>query len=134
MAWLNVALDRRFINEAIAEERKHNDKRHNPGSYDSEDSPNPLENHPDNPEPPSLLELIKQCLREDIEGLFQQKQMPKYSHVNFRDVALRYLEDESLTEIADQCQVKYSSLNSFYHRSLEKFAPLIRKCCESHSS
>lgn len=78
--------------------------------------------------PPS--ELIQQCLNEDEGNLFKRTYIPSYPSVNFQQIALLHLvEGQSFRQIADQLQVPYTSLVSFYQRRLKQFAPIIRAYC-----
>lgn len=132
LTWINVLLERRFIKEAIAAEQKHLQLLQNPVSLEGLDEFHPLDNYAVSNNSPLLSEQIKRCLQEDPENRFKQAHIPSYPTANFQAIALQYLEGYSLKEIAEQFQMPYTSLVSFYHRRLNSFAPMIRQYCENH--
>lgn len=74
---------------------------------------------------PFLSELVRECLEEDVDGLFQECCLPKYPRVNFQKLVLRRLDGYQWQEISEEFSVHTSTLSSFYQISLRRLAPYI---------
>ncbi|MBL1179328.1 hypothetical protein [Pantanalinema sp. GBBB05] len=134
MAWVNMKLDRRFLREAIARFSKAEAQLRRPtlASLDGESNVTDLEELPMPEVPPLPSQLIKRCLEEDCNDQFKCEQMREYPHINFQAIALRHhVDGYSFKEIAEQVQIPYTSLVSFYQRRLKAFAPLIKQYCQN---
>jgi hypothetical protein len=131
LTWVNMKLDRSFLRDVIIEWSQEQAHFQVPSLADL-DTPDLLENLPTPPDDPFPSELIQQCLETDEGDRFKTACMKKYPWVNFQQIALLYHRDGySLTAIADQFQIPYTSLVTFYQRRLEAFAPLIQQACQN---
>ncbi|MGI0486443.1 hypothetical protein ACN4EK_13470 [Pantanalinema rosaneae CENA516] len=132
VGWMNMLLERRFIREAIQRftNREQNFQRLSLADLDEDTTKSEIEEIPVPREKPLPSELIQQCLSEDEGDRFKQACIPSYPSVNFQQIALlHHVEGYSFKEIADQLQVPYTSLVSFYQRRLKQFTPIIRAYC-----
>ena len=132
IGWMNMLMERRFIPDAIQRFRHREQKFQRPtlADLDRDIAADPVEAIADSPPTQLPSELILCCLREDAGDRFKRACIPKYPAINFQQIALLHHADGyTMTEIAKQLQIPYTSLVSFYQRRLEQFAPIIRAYC-----
>ena len=76
---------------------------------------------------PLVSEQIIEWIKTDPERIFQTTHVHNHPAANFRFLALRAIEGYSWKETANQLGIKLVTLNSFYRRSLAKFAPKLQE-------
>ncbi|WP_414582279.1 hypothetical protein [Scytonema sp. PCC 10023] len=117
MTWVNFRLDRVVIEvwgEFLKSEK----------SLSSED----IGNLPTPQEEPSLFEIIRECIEEDADKIFQRKQMRNRPDANFRAIALATMSGKSWEEISAQFgRIKVAALSNFFQRCCRHFAPKFRE-------
>lgn len=79
-------------------------------------------------ENPSLLERVKECLISDPDGTYKNTYIENHPRANFRRLSIARLEGLSWDELADELEVKASTLRSFYTRTLAKLAMKLKEC------
>jgi hypothetical protein len=124
MRWVNFLLKRRFFNEAIPKiigdrQEVYTDPVEPPPHVQKQLTTEILS--------PTLSEAIAQCLRDDPDGMFQEKSIRNSPHVTFREIALRRLDGETWKTISADLGVGISTLSDFYQRCMTQVAPLIKK-------
>lgn len=120
MAWVNVLLERRFFKEAIP--RFIDDKYIRIEPPDLDKIASPISN-------PSLAEIIKQCIELDSENIFKKEHIENHPRANFQALAMRRLLGKTWKDIAEEFDIKISTVSRFYDRCLNKFAPKIKEHC-----
>jgi len=126
LVWLNVKLARRFFDEAkeqLIDSRvisfTESSARASGGRR--------IEDVADPSEMTGLFEIVKQCIEEDNEGVFEKEHIRHHPAANFKAIVLERFAGKSWTEIAAELGIQqYGTITSFYHRSLKKFAPIIK--------
>jgi hypothetical protein len=125
ITWLNVKLDRRFFQEAYKEIMG---KTPIAWGIDGGDDDRKSNDIPDEKKPPLTSELIKQCIEEDREGLFETKHIRHRPDANFKAIALKRLSGESWKEIAASFGITSpSTVSNFHDNSLAQFAPMLER-------
>lgn len=76
---------------------------------------------------PLLSELLYKCLEEDADQIFSKIHIRNRPDANFRAIALAKFDGDSWEEIAESFQLTVSTLSSFYQRSCQKLAPLLKE-------
>ena len=82
-------------------------------------------------EPPSLLESLRECLKNDPEQDFQRAQIRNQPQANFRAIALARLDGESWEEISKNLHLAIPTLSSFYQRCCRKFISQFQQYLET---
>lgn len=130
MTWVNMKLDRSFLRDVIIDWGKEQ-SRFQPLTLADLDAPDPLENLAVPPEDPLPSQRIQQCLEDDQDDRFKTECMKGHPSIHFQQVALLHHRDGyTFKAIADQLQIPYTSLVSFYQRRLKVFAPHIKQACQ----
>lgn len=124
MRWANMLLERRFFRD-VSKRRFRNQKpvvfeRFEEHLVSRSQWTENLGN-----EKPFLSELVRECLEDDVDGLFQECCLPKYPQINFQKLVLRRLDGYQWQEISQEFSVQTSTLSSFYQTSLRRLAPYI---------
>ncbi|PPT08298.1 hypothetical protein CKA32_003829 [Geitlerinema sp. FC II] len=125
MAWVNVLLERRFFREVARTK------------YETTEEGFPKSTNGDlmsicDPEEipyesvPLLSDCVRQCIEEDLDGLFGQKYIRKYPRATFQYIALRRLDGYQWQEISEELGIKVSTLGDFYQRCLKSFSSHIK--------
>lgn len=121
IAWCNVLLERRFFKEAIPKILGKQDlKKMSLSELDNFTSPE---------ESPSLTELLKECIAQDSENLFKKEHIENHPQANFQTLALLRIRGKSWKEIAAECDLKISTVSSFYYWCLTKFSAKLKEYC-----
>ncbi len=124
MRWANMLLERRFFRE-VSEQRVRNKK---PVIFERFDehlvSRSQWTENLGN-ESQFLSDLVRECLEDDVDGLFQECCLTKYPQVNFQKLVLRRLDGYQWQEISQEFSVHTSTLSGFYQASLRRLAPYI---------
>ncbi len=118
MNWVNFRLDRSII-ESYHELRDPR-LRELPSLSD-------LEMIPQQEEPPSLFEIIREKIEEDSENLFKQAHIKNRPDANFKAIALARFSGKSWDEISAEFQISISTLSVFYQRCCNKFRSQFRE-------
>jgi RNA polymerase sigma factor (sigma-70 family) len=119
MGWVNMLLERRFFKEAIPKHLEQRTiKRMNLSDLDQF-----VSSHKDE----SLTEIIKECIELDSDNLFKKETITNYPLANFQTIAMQRFSGKSWKEIAEELNLKVSTVSSFYSRCINKFSPYIRK-------
>lgn len=118
MNWVNFRLERVFI-ECEGEFR----------DRDIDVLPWPDESlEPVTPEKAnSLFEMVRQCLEEDVDKIFQNEHIKLRKDANFRAIALKRFDGETWKKIAQELNVTIQTLSSFFQRSCDKFRPYFKQ-------
>jgi len=125
LSWLNVKLDRRFFQKAYEQLI---DKKTIAWGFDGGDDERENKDIPCKKEPPLTSELIKQCIKEDPEGLFENKHIMHRPDANFKAIALKRLSGETWQEIAASFGISSpSTVSNFHDKWLEQFAPILER-------
>ncbi|GAB4236393.1 MAG: hypothetical protein Kow0049_21460 [Stanieria sp.] len=80
---------------------------------------------------PLLSELLYKYIEEDANQIFSQIHIRNRPDANFRAIALAKFNGYSWEEIAENFQLTVSTLSSFYQRSCQKLAPLLKQELQS---
>ncbi|HEY9674765.1 MAG TPA: hypothetical protein V6D11_25220 [Waterburya sp.] len=112
MNWVNFRLDKVFI-ESCHEFSEPNSMGL-PSLADLEQIVQPEE-------PPSLLEIIRECLEEDAENIFKKAHIRNRPDANFSAIALARFSGESWEDISGHFGIPLPTLSSFFQRCCEKF-------------
>lgn len=72
---------------------------------------------------------LRKYIEEDPEGIFREAHIRKRNNpqANFQFISLRMSEGYNIREIADELNIPYQTLNSFYKRNSEKFKPIFKE-------
>lgn len=70
---------------------------------------------------------IRKYIEEDPEGIFREAHIRNNPQANFQFISLRMIEGYNIREIADELNIPYQTLNSFYQRNSEKFKPIFKE-------
>lgn len=116
MRWANYLLACRFFEEAIGIVL--GDPRLRTESVDNYDRVS----HTHRDREPSLSQLVKQCLEEDVNGKFKNKCVKNNPQANFKEIAKRRLLKQKWKDIATDLGVRASTLSDFYQRCLVEFS------------
>ncbi|MDL5052072.1 sigma-70 family RNA polymerase sigma factor [Oscillatoria laete-virens NRMC-F 0139] len=129
LTWVNLLMDRRFFNHAIAKFRNIRDKRVGKIQLTLDDLDCFEVENLANPEPDDvpLSEKLRDLIEADPEGKFQQAAIEKYPNVTFQLLMLKRLSSQSWSEISQETEIGIPTLSSFYQRNLKKFAPIIQQ-------
>jgi hypothetical protein len=121
MRWVNFLLERRFFTEAVREVMgRKNQEIQGSDSVDTR-SLTSAENSP------SLSDLVRQSIEEDVNGIFASKHIRGYPQANFQEIfRRRIIEEESWEKISTDLGIKISTLSDFYHRSIKDFSVEIK--------
>jgi DNA-directed RNA polymerase specialized sigma24 family protein len=123
MAWVNVLLDRRFFREAIPKVLGKPDvQRVSLSAIDHLDLSSPEST-------PSLTEILEECVTADPENLLKMAHVRDCPTANFQVLMQRRLAGVSWEAIADEFEVKISTVSNFYYRCLSKFSPMLKAYC-----
>jgi hypothetical protein len=118
MAWVNMLLTRRFFPEAIPKIiGKVNEIYLETSDLEFIKLSEPI----------SLFEQVRQCLEDDPEGLFRSEHIKDHPEANFQAIAKRRYSGVPWKEISAEWGIGLKSLNTFYQRSLKKFAPKFKE-------
>jgi hypothetical protein len=79
----------------------------------------------------SLFKEVIFWIKTDPEGLFKNKHIRDRRDANFQSICLKKLE-YTWKQLEELFGIKTCTLDSFYKRSLEEFAPIIRKYIEEN--
>ncbi len=122
MRWFNYFLETRFFREAIPEIVG------TPKVFvtDSMDGFNSQENI----SPLPSEELIK-YIQEDPEGLLKNLKIKAYPQVTFLELISRRIAGQKWREIAEDLDIKTSTISDFYQRCLKEIAPQIKRYLEN---
>lgn len=131
LQWINFLLSQRFFVEAS--------KDHFPTVYkridardvkrltlEQLDQNNPVDLNPRLA--PLLSEKVKNCLKEDPEGLFQRAHVTDNPAANFQHLAIRRIEGYSWKDLSAELDIPVPTLSSFYRRCLARFASKLEEC------
>ncbi len=130
MTWVNMLLSKRFFREAIP---KIIGKTHEINVENSvlENLENlTFKENKDKDDYVSTFLKIRRYIELDPNGIFQQAQIKKHPHANFREIAIKRWSGISWKEISDELNIPIPTLSNFYQRSLEKFRDELRELCE----
>jgi hypothetical protein len=121
MRWVNFLLERRFFTEAVREVMgRKNQEIQGSDSVDTR-SLTSAENSP------SLSDLVRQSIEEDVNGIFASKHIRGYPQANFQEIfRRRIIEEESWEKISTDLGIKISTLSDFYHRYIKDFSVEIK--------
>jgi DNA-directed RNA polymerase specialized sigma24 family protein len=75
----------------------------------------------------SLSSLLKECLLNDPDNLFEQECVKNCPEASFKAIAERYLAGVSWREMSTEFQIPVPTLSSFFQRNLKKFQPQIKE-------
>ncbi len=77
---------------------------------------------------PSLLEILREYIEEDVEDVFKQAHIKQHPDANFQRIILLRIAKLTWQEISQELGgIKITTLNNFLKRSCQKFAPKIRE-------
>lgn len=79
-------------------------------------------------EPPSSLEILRDCLEEDPQNLYKQTHIRDRPDVSFFAIALARITGKSWQEISEKFGIPLATINRFFQRCCEKFRFDLRKC------
>ncbi|MGB3189095.1 MAG: hypothetical protein WBB43_06655 [Limnoraphis sp.] len=118
MRWVNFLLERRFFTQAVSEvmgKKKQEIQGLRPGEVS-----------------PSLSDLVRQSIEEDVNGVFASKHIRGYPQANFQEIfRRRIIERESWEEISNIFDIKVSTLSDFYQRCIKQFSVEIKNQVQS---
>jgi hypothetical protein len=114
MRWVNYLLARRFFHEAYLRWLKQ------PKQLFEFIEP-PAENDCD-----SLSMRIRQCLEEDVQGVFKKHHIRGKSSINFQSIAILRLDGYQWNELAEEFDINLTTLSDMYQRGIKKFTPIIK--------
>ncbi len=119
MKWINYLLHRRFLPEA---KKRYYNQHRNLQDLDNMDILGNLET-------PLLSETVRECL--EIVPIFTETHLKRRPDVNFKEIAIRQLERIALTRIAQELNVNYRSMQTFYLKCLrdKNFMRILAECC-----
>ena len=117
IAWVNMLLTRRFFPEAIPKViGKSNEISLENSDLELLDLSKPL----------SLVEQVRQCIEDDLEGIFRNEHIKGHPKASFQAIAIRRYCGVSWKEISTEWNIGIQTLNNFYQRCLKRFAPKFR--------
>lgn len=122
MNWVNFRLDKSIL-ECWLEFRSLNSMNF-PSLKELDDMVQPEE-------PPSLIEMVLECLEEDAGDIFKQAYIRNRPDVSFWSIALARLHGKSWEEMSENFGIKTPTLSSFFYRNCEKFRPHFQQCMYS---
>ncbi|MDB9315418.1 hypothetical protein PN462_20050 [Spirulina sp. CS-785/01] len=122
LQWVNFLLQRRFP-DAIRELSGKNWSKTVPFTLDDLETMNPIPKEEDTVK--IEAKDIVECLQEDPEGLFVSTYTCQNPTANFQFIALKIVEGYTWQEIAEELNLKVSTISSFYQRNLTRFSPKI---------
>ena len=133
MTWVNRILENKF-KEAIKKFYKRREESQNKLSWDApinNDYSTTLGESIPSPEAKSFVgDRLYDCIDRDPDGLFEEKHVKDRPRANFRAIALLVLEGHCWKDVAVAVGMpdrKWSTVQSFYWRSCQKFAPKFRE-------
>ena len=126
MGWINMLMDRRFINIGIQQfqdgrERRLGKRRRLQDLMRAEEEiPAPENENPDYAE-------LRQFILEDPKRLLQTKKLRNRPDITFQMLLLRKLEDQTWDDMANEFGISLQTLHSFFRRSLKSLSPELRE-------
>ncbi|MGK7900810.1 MAG: hypothetical protein AB4352_05235 [Hormoscilla sp.] len=133
MTWVNRILEYKF-KEAIKKYKKRRERAIKELSLDApvrNDFDTPLSETIAQPDGKSILsDRVWDYIFNDPDGLFAQKHVKGHPRANYRSIALLVLEGHCWKDVAVAVGMpdrKWSTVQSFYWRSCQKFAPNFRE-------
>lgn len=118
MTWVNMLLTKRFFPEAIPKLVGTKNEINLETSH--------LENLPSVP-PISLFEEVRQYIESDPDKIFINEHIKGHPYANFQAIAIKRYSGVTWKDISAQWGIGITTLNKFYLRCVEKFAPKIRE-------
>jgi hypothetical protein len=132
ITWLNFYLKRRLQDFYIDEQKqkaKIASSQTNQFSLGEEQTPNPVENLPANPDIPSLLEEVINWVQTDPDGELSSIHLTNHPNITVQVLILRRLPPEaSWKDLSVEFNLSISTLSSFYQRQC---LPRLRKFGET---
>lgn len=124
MRWFNYFLETRFFREAIPEVvGTPNVVVSDPVAIDRLNSKDNI--------PPLLSEDLIKYIEQDPEGILKNLKIKAYPQVTFLELISRRIAGQKWREIAEDLDVKTSTLSDFYQRCLKEIAPKIKLYLEN---
>jgi DNA-directed RNA polymerase specialized sigma24 family protein len=119
MNWVNFKLDKMLL-EVYHEEREQNIL-NLPSLAELEKIVQPEE-------PPSSLEILRDCLEENPQNLYKQTHIRERPDASFFAIALARISGKSWQEISEKFGIPLATINRFFQRCCEKYRSSLRKC------
>ena len=114
MRWVNFLLERRFFPEAVSEVMGRKNQKI-------------IENWFEDRISPSLSDLVRESIEEDINGIFVGRHIRGCPQANFQELfRRRIVEGESWEKISNDFDIKISTLSDFYQRCIKQFSVEIK--------
>lgn len=126
MGWINMLLDRRFINVGIKQWQDGREKRLGK-RLNLQDLIKAEEGIPSPEKETTNLDILRQFIIDDPEGLLQSRHIQKRPDVTFQLLLLYKLDDRTFKSISQELGIPIPTLNSFYRRSLNDLLPYFQK-------
>lgn len=122
LTWVNFLLERRFFPQAISRILSKQDV-----------TVITIQDNLAAPEEPlDLIDVVKEYIESDPEGIFQQKHIKKYPQANFQALVQRRLSGKSWEEIAAEFEISIKTVSSFYYRCINAFASRLKEYCSNN--
>ena len=129
MTWVNMLLSKRFFREAIPKIIGKANEINVENSVLENREDLATEENEDKDDYVSAFLKIRRYIELDPNGIFQQAQIKKHPHANFREIAIKRWSGISWKDISDELNIPLATLSSFYQRNLEKFRDELRDLC-----
>ncbi len=130
IGWLNIKLDRRFFEEAKNQLVSNKNISVEDWAWEDNQQGEELYSILVKEEPPCSSMIVRQCIEEDSEGIFEKKHIKDNPEATFQKIAIKRLDGESWQDISDFFGIKaLTTTSTFYHRCITKFAPIIKQLC-----
>ena len=86
-----------------------------------------LENIKQRETKPFLSELVYQCIKDDVNNIFQTTHIKNKKNANFQVIALARFSGKSWEQISEELAVPIPTLSSFFQRCCQRFSDLMQK-------